>query len=134
MIEFEHARECLVLHYFCYTNITGGMFINSLALQAVLEKAVASKHEPDAEKPAESNTPPAFFATEVRRFHARNMVYIKEAIDGARAILTMAIDVLWPSGGLTHAPARTFFRILGAAVFLLKVHDLWSLWLQIVIF
>ena len=51
----------------------------------------------------------------------RNEPYIREVIEHSRTVLRHVLDVLLPDDHLKHAPVRTYFRIISAAMFLLKV-------------
>ena len=50
-----------------------------------------------------------------------NEEYIGEVIDASRNILRVVVDGLLPDDYLKHTPVRTYFRVLSAAMFLLKV-------------
>ena len=51
----------------------------------------------------------------------RNEPYIQEVINSSRTVLRHVLDVLLPDDHLKHATVRTYFRIISAAMFLLKV-------------
>ena len=51
----------------------------------------------------------------------RNEPYIREVIESSRTVLRHVLDVLLPDDHLKHAPVRTYFRIISASMFLLKV-------------
>ena len=53
--------------------------------------------------------------------YGRNQAYIKEVVDASRTILRYVVYDLLPSDYLKHAPVRVYFRIVSAAMFLLKV-------------
>lgn len=53
----------------------------------------------------------------------RNEPYIREVINSSRTVLRHVLDVLLPDDHLKHAPVRTYFRIISAAMFLLKVNE-----------
>ena len=53
--------------------------------------------------------------------YSRNQTYIKEVVDASRTILRSVVYDLLPSDYLKHAPVRVYFRIVSAAMFLLKV-------------
>ena len=80
----------------------------------------AAKNEPEAKEPTEQDTPPALFSSKLVDVYHRNIFYINELISASRNILDLAARELGPTG-LKHAPVRTHFRILAAAMFLLKV-------------
>ena len=96
------------------------MFINSLALQAVIEAIGAANEQPPDDGPQEQNTPPAIFSSKIRDIHPRNAPYIKEVIEASRNLLKLAVENLHSAGALKHAPVRTHFRILSGAMLLLK--------------
>lgn len=50
-----------------------------------------------------------------------NEEYIGEVVDASRNILRVVVDGLLPDDYLKHTPVRTYFRVLSAAMFLLKV-------------
>ena len=75
-------------------------YFNSLAAQAIVE----SKRN--------GNTP-------LRR---GNEDCVTEIIDGARSILNHVLQDLLPDGSLKFIPIRTYFRVLTATLFLLKVN------------
>ncbi len=52
-----------------------------------------------------------------------NEEYIGEVIQASRNILRVVVDGLLPDDYLKHTPVRTYFRVLSAAMFLLKVHQ-----------
>ena len=54
-------------------------------------------------------------------FYTRNEPYIKEVIESSRIVLREVVEGLLPNDQLKHAPVRTYFRIVSAAMFLLKV-------------
>lgn len=51
----------------------------------------------------------------------RNEPYIREVIESSRTILRHVLDDLLSGDHLKHAPVRAYFRIISAAMFLLKV-------------
>lgn len=53
--------------------------------------------------------------------YSRNQAYIKEVVDASRTILRYVVEELLPDDYLKHAPVRVYFRIVSAAMFLLKV-------------
>ena len=53
--------------------------------------------------------------------YSRNQAYIKEVVDASRTILRYVVYDLLPTDSLKHAPVRVYFRIVSAAMFLLKV-------------
>ena len=53
----------------------------------------------------------------------RNEPYVREVIKASRTVLQHVLDDLLPGDHLKHAPVRTYFRIISAAMFLLKVNE-----------
>lgn len=49
---------------------------------------------------------------------------VTEIIDGARSVLEHVVQDLLPDGSLKFIPIRTYFRVLTATLFLLKVNTL----------
>ncbi|KAL8870394.1 MAG: hypothetical protein Q9174_003553, partial [Haloplaca sp. 1 TL-2023] len=91
------------------------MYINSLALQAVLGHW-ASNIGPGDEETSSNAAFPALYK--------RNQRYISEVVKAARNLLRLVVDGLLPNHYLKHAPVRTHFRILSGAMFLLKTFAL----------
>lgn len=99
------------------TEITdiSGVYINSLALQAVLEQWTANGGQDyNPQNPGASST-------SLVGSYKRNEYYIKEVIDASRSLLRHVVNGLFPEDNLKHAPVRTHMRILSGAMFLLKV-------------
>ena len=108
------------------SRLTGlGTFINSPALQAVTNAMKAAKNDTEPKEPTEADTPPALLSSKSVAIYRENISYINEVISASRNILDLAAHSLAPNGGLRHAPVRTHFRILAAAMFLLKVRGLY---------
>lgn len=92
-----------------------GVYINSLALQAVLEQWTANSGQHyNPQNPGASST-------SLVGSYKRNEYYIKEVIDASRSLLRHVVNGLFPNDNLKHAPVRTHMRILSGAMFLLKV-------------
>ncbi|MCJ1393524.1 hypothetical protein MMC18_006399 [Xylographa bjoerkii] len=113
MIEYEYART----------------YVNSLSLQAVLEKCATTSEEVTAANiagPGGANGPtaPALLSLKLGAFRKQNAIYIAEVVDASRSMLRHILDGLVPQNGLRHAPVRTYFRILSGAMFLLKTFAL----------
>lgn len=97
-----------------YTDIPG-VYINSLALQAVLEQWTANGGQDyNPQNPGASSV-------SLVGSYKRNEYYIKEVIDASRSLLRHVVNGLFPEDNLKHAPVRTHMRILSGAMFLLKV-------------
>lgn len=96
-----------------------GFYINGLALQAVLEKwttKVGSEFEDSSPK-----TPGSSVSSSFASLYSQNEYYIKQVVDAARTVLRHVVDGLLPDDYLKHASVRIYFRIVSAAMFLLKV-------------
>ena len=110
----RYARIILSIEYH-YINL----YINALALQAVLEQwTTKAQAKTAAEGPA---SPASSVASSFTTYHGKNEPYIKEVIDSSRTVLRHVVEDLLPTDYLKHAPVRTFFRIVSATMFLLKV-------------
>ena len=107
------------------------MYLNSLALQAVVERCTHNTPMQTHLQPPNgaSNGPPSStskdggaipFSTLVK-WYGNDRYYIKEVIDASRNVLKVVVDGLYPGDYLKHAPVRTFFRIVSVAIILLKV-------------
>ena len=96
-----------------------GLYINGLALQAVLEQWTTKVGE---DRQAESpETPNSTLSSHFASLYSRSERYVKEVIDASRTILRYVVFELLPNDYLKHAPVRLYFRIVSAAMFLLKV-------------
>lgn len=104
--------------------IYSGLYINSLALQAVVDRWTTMSNESAQNQTARPGlgTPNnnIWFQT-LNELYRVNEHYIQEVIDSSRKILQTVLDGLVPEGRLRHAPIRTFFRILSGMIFILKV-------------
>lgn len=99
--------------------ILTGLYINSLALQAVLEQWTNKVNEtPQMEGPI---SPTSSISSSYASLYNRNEPYIREVINSSRIVLRHVVEGLLPNDQLKHAPVRTYFRIVSAAMFLLKV-------------
>ncbi|KAF3915960.1 hypothetical protein AA313_de0207076 [Arthrobotrys entomopaga] len=133
-VEFEYLR----------------LYVNSLALQAVVDRATNTNLNPsnlngvtkkkDATAPMDLNgnatiTPATFLApppvmasnpgyATLMQICAGDEEYIKEVVDASRCLLLTVIRKLLPGGWLKHAPVRTYMRIASAAMYLLKTFAL----------
>ncbi|KAF2087846.1 hypothetical protein K490DRAFT_65126 [Saccharata proteae CBS 121410] len=114
-IEFEYSR----------------VYLNSLALQAVVVRCTHHNTAMQAQSPAPNGAPQemvsapftkngAIPAASLIKWYGDDHFYIKEVVDGCRNVLTIVIKGLEPGGYLKHAPVRTFFRIISVAIILLK--------------
>lgn len=66
-------------------------------------------------------TPGSTLSASFASMYSRNQAYIKEVVDASRTILRYVVEELLPDDYLKHAPVRVYFRIVSAAMFLLKV-------------
>ncbi|KAI9793100.1 MAG: hypothetical protein M1816_000998 [Peltula sp. TS41687] len=115
------------------------VYINSLALQAVVERCANGGANNNASsqnlEPPGMTTPEGFsprsrayagnipYST-VAGLYGGDQGYIKEVVDASRNLLRTVVDGLLPGGYLQHAPVRTYFRIVSGAMFLLKTFAL----------
>lgn len=67
------------------------------------------------------SSPTSSISSSFTGLYSRNEQYIKEVIDSSRIVLRHVVEGLLPDDRLKHAPVRTYFRIISAAMFLLKV-------------
>lgn len=112
-IEFEYCR----------------VYLNSLGLQAVVERCTHNSPNQAFAKPARSTgsvhsaaksdsaIPPAT----LEKWYGSDRFYINEVIDGSRNLLRAVVEGLCPDGFLRQAPVRTFFRVISVSIILLKV-------------
>lgn len=110
------------------------IYINSLALQAVVERCTTntSNNANGGSGGASGNAAPHQLSPQTQNYYgklplgrlggltAMDKAYVKEVVDGSRSLLTTVVDGLLPGGYLKHAPVRTYFRIISGAMFLLK--------------
>ncbi|EER38252.1 C6 transcription factor [Histoplasma capsulatum H143] len=124
-----HMRHILAIEYE-YTRL----YVNCLALQAVVDRWTTMSNEVQhpstagSTRPnstAQTNSSTAANATASWRVlmeqYQVNEPYIQEVVDASRRILKTVLDGLLPGNSLKHAPVRTFFRILSGMIFILKV-------------
>ena len=109
------------------------VYINSLALQAVVERctnnasnnAYVQTTNPTAStggtiSPSPRNYGSVPFSTLIN-LYGGDQEYVKEVVDASRSLLQTVVGGLLPGDYLKHAPVRTYFRIISGAMFLLKV-------------
>ena len=53
--------------------------------------------------------------------HSRNDDFIAQIIDGSRSVLRVVVDLMGPTKCLTYISVRSYYRILAAVVYLIKV-------------
>ncbi|KAF2138862.1 uncharacterized protein K452DRAFT_300917 [Aplosporella prunicola CBS 121167] len=116
-IEYEYSR----------------VYLNSLALQAVVERCIHNPLQNNVGAPPNgtplgslpsAKDPGAIPAALLMRMYGNDRFFIREVIDGCRNVLTVVVKGLEPGGYLKHAPVRTFFRIISVAIILLKTFAL----------
>lgn len=113
------------------------IYVNSLALQAVVERSTANAVNPHHTlanfnsnlglAPTQTQTQNLLGALPLGTlggFGAEDQEFIKEVVNGCRNLLKTVVDGLLPGGYLKHAPVRTYFRIISGAMFLLKTFAL----------
>ncbi|KKK19891.1 hypothetical protein AOCH_000203 [Aspergillus ochraceoroseus] len=112
MIEYEYTR----------------LYVNSLALQAVVDRWTTMSHEAAQ---AQNNRPGSGPASGsggsfhvLMELYRVNEQYIQEVVDASRKILQTVLEGLVPGDHLKHAPVRTCFRILSGMIFILKTFTL----------
>jgi hypothetical protein len=119
-------RQVLIIE-FEYTRV----YLNSLALQAVVERCTHNTPMQTHAQPHGMETPRTTngdghaipFST-LTKWYANDRHYINEVIDASRNVLKVVVDGLYPGDYLRHAPVRTFFRIVSVAIILLKTFAL----------
>ncbi|KAF2490017.1 hypothetical protein BU16DRAFT_586140 [Lophium mytilinum] len=122
-------RHILMIEY-DYTRV----YINSLALQAVLERVKQDTAPPDQLHPgsfASNSRQPSSNAglganphSMGTKWYGNDRYYVSEVSDGCRSLLRTVVEGLYPGDYLKHAPVRTFFRIISVAIILLKTFAL----------
>ncbi|CRL26142.1 Fungal transcriptional regulatory protein, N-terminal [Penicillium camemberti] len=127
-VNLSPAMRSVLLIELEYTRL----YINSLALQAVVDRWTTMSNESAQNHsqtqngqpaPGPSNSSNSWFQT-LNELYRVNEHYIQEVIDSSRKILQTVLDGLVPEGRLRHAPIRTFFRILSGMIFILKTFTL----------
>ncbi|PLN78435.1 hypothetical protein BDW42DRAFT_143247 [Aspergillus taichungensis] len=116
-IHLAPAMRSILLIEYEYTRL----YVNSLALQAVVDRWTTMSNEAAQAKPASSGSGGFHVLMELYRV---NEPYIQEVVDASRRILTTVLEVLVPEDHLKHAPVRTCFRILSGMIFILKTFTL----------
>jgi hypothetical protein len=131
----EFIRHILTIEYE-YVRI----YVNSLALQAVVERCTtnatgASSNNDGLSGPRGPNGNAELSPQtqnylgnlpigHLGRFGAEDQEYVKEVVLGCRNLLGTVVEGLFKGGYLKHAPVRTYFRIISGAMFLLKTFAL----------
>lgn len=97
------------------------VYVRGIALQAVLERytnKVGSQNQA-----ADTASPASSTSTHISQYYSQNEDHIRGVSDAARKVLSHVVEDLLPNDNLKHAPVRAVFRIVSAAMFLLKVHS-----------
>ncbi|KAL5402404.1 hypothetical protein PMIN03_010720 [Paraphaeosphaeria minitans] len=119
-------RHVLAIEYE-YTRV----YVNSLALQAVVERCTHNTPQQTHAQP--SGMGPSATANEeggaipfstLTRWYGNDRHHIDEVVSASRNVLSIVVNGLYPEGYLRHAPVRTFFRIVSVAIILLKTFAL----------
>lgn len=101
-----------------------GLYVNSLALQAVVDRWTTMSNEAAQSQMSRPNAGPSASGVGfhvLMELYRVNEPYIQEVVDASRKILQTVLEVLVPGDHLKHAPVRTCFRILSGMIFILKV-------------
>jgi hypothetical protein len=96
-----------------------GLYVNCLALQAVVDRWTTITNEPSNRPSGPSGTGSSLRV--LMELYRVNETYIQEVVDASRKILQTVLDGLLPGEHLKHCPVRTYFRILSGMIFILKV-------------
>lgn len=108
------------------------VYLNSLALQAIVEKFI--QHSPPQAHvlPTDASgnnlkrggvkfeggaIPPHLLS----RYYGTDRPYVSEVSGACREVLKVVVNGLYPGNYLKHAPVRTYFRIISVSMILLKV-------------
>lgn len=130
--EFERFRLPPFLRYILtieyeYVRI----YINSLSLQAVVERCTNNAGNPLNGNSNAAQLSPQTILTygklplgQLGGFTVHDQECVREVVEGCRNLLRTVVDGLLPGGYLKHAPVRTYFRIISGAMFLLKTFAL----------
>lgn len=101
--------------------------INAVAVQAVIERCInniphqqSSIHDGQSH-PRKNRKRPPVPPSMLEKWSGDDRKYIKEVIAGGRNVLRIVIDDLLPGETLKHIPVRTYSRIMGVYIILLKV-------------
>ncbi|KAI9743852.1 MAG: hypothetical protein M1818_002586 [Claussenomyces sp. TS43310] len=110
------------------------IYINSLALQAVVERCTNNAGNPGMSQngsagvstmsPETQNYYGKLSLARLGGFGPADQEHVKEVVEGSRNLLRTVVDGLLPGDYLKHAPVRTYFRIISGAMFLLKTFAL----------
>lgn len=135
--EFDMFRlppfiRCILKIEYEYVRI----YVNSLSLQAVVERCTNNAGAGTGQGGTTSNTQAPQLSPQtimnygklplgqLGGFTLHDQEYVKEVVEGSRNLLSTVVNGLLPGGYLKHAPVRTYFRIISGAMFLLKTFAL----------
>jgi hypothetical protein len=122
-----HMRHILNIEYE-YLRV----YINSLALQAVVERCTNNASNNSYIQTTNPTSTGGTISPNTRSYgsvpfstlitlYGGDQEYVKEVVDASRSLLQTVVEGLLPGDYLKHAPVRTYFRIISGAMFLLKV-------------
>ncbi|KAF2838173.1 hypothetical protein M501DRAFT_857119 [Patellaria atrata CBS 101060] len=122
----DHMRQILTIEYeYCR------VYLNSLALQAVVERCTHSTPMQSHAQPvggagglAPKSDGNAIPLSTLMKVYGDDRQYVQEVIDACRSVLRVVVDGLYPDEYLKHVPVRTAFRIISVAIILLKTFAL----------
>lgn len=121
-----YIRHILTIEYE-YVRI----YVNSLSLQAVVERSSANAGTgglPSGNQAPLSPETQSYYGklplARLGGFGAADQEYVREVVEGSRNLLRTVVEGLLPGNYLKHAPVRTYFRIISGAMFLLKTFAL----------
>ncbi|KAI9894371.1 MAG: hypothetical protein M1814_003127 [Vezdaea aestivalis] len=110
------------------------MYINSLALQAVVERLTNNANNENlnsnisgstgSASPNARSVPGSMNASALMSLYGGDHEFVKEVIEASRNLLSIVVEGLLPQDYLKHCPIRTYFRIISGAMFLLKTFAL----------
>ena len=124
LVEYEYTRSYPPFVLASWGLMYLGIYVNSLALQAVVDRWTTMSNEAaQAGKPGSAASGGGWFQVLMELYRV-NEPYIQQVVDASRKILQIVLDRLVPAGHLKHAPVRTCFRILSGMIFILKVFPL----------
>ncbi|PWY94143.1 hypothetical protein BO94DRAFT_621583 [Aspergillus sclerotioniger CBS 115572] len=122
-IDLAPPMRCLLMIEYEYTRL----YVNSLALQAVVDRWTTMSNEAAQAQSTRPNSGPSsgtgWFHVLMELYRV-NEQYIQEVVDASRKILQTVLEILVPRDHLKHAPVRTCFRILSGMIFILKTFTL----------
>ncbi|KAI9786393.1 MAG: hypothetical protein M1839_006853 [Geoglossum umbratile] len=121
-----HMRHILNIEYE-YLRV----YINSLALQAVVERCTNNASNNSYIQTTNPTSAGGTISPNTRGYgsvpfstlitlYGGDQEYVKEVVDASRSLLQTVVEGLLPGDYLKHAPVRTYFRIISGAMFLLK--------------